>query len=337
MGIILLLMLLSLLCLMLAEWVSQPSGVTTSLRGLSAVSERVAWASGAKGTVLRTIDGGATWTLRPVPGAESLDFRDIEAFSPDQAIVMSAGSGALSRIYETRDGGVRWRLLFQNQEPKGFFDAIAFWDTRRGLILGDAVGGRMVVLRTEDGGASWKEAEAVPPANEGEGAFAASGTAVVVRPGGRAWFATGGPGGARVYRSTDWGRSWQVAQTSVRHDNASSGIFSLAFQDDQRGIAVGGDYAKPDEDRDNVALTTDGGRTWTVPAGTRPRGFRSAVIVLENGGMMAAGSGGADVSHDSGRTWESMGSRGYHTLSRTPGGVVWAAGSEGAIARYTAP
>ncbi len=330
-------MLLSLLCLMLAEWVSQPSGVTSSLRGLSAVSDRAAWASGTKGTVLRTTDGGATWTRRPVAGGESLDFRDVEAFSADHAILMSAGAGALSRIYETRDGGERWKLLLENQEPKGFFDSIAFWDARRGLILGDAVGGRMVVLRTEDGGASWKAAEIVPPANEGEGAFAASGTAVVVRPGGRAWFATGGVGGGRVYRSTDWGRSWRVSQTPVRHDNASSGVFSIAFQDDRRGIAVGGDYSKPDEDHDNIAFTIDGGHTWTASRGARPRGFRSAVIALENGGVMAAGSGGTDVSRDSGQTWESVGTRGYHTLSRTPGRVVWAAGSEGAIARYRGP
>ena len=296
----------------------------------------MAWASGTKGTVLRTVDGGATWTRRPVPGGETLDFRDIEAFSADDAILMSAGAGALSRIYETRDGGERWKLLLENREPQGFFDSIAFWDTRRGLILGDAVGGSMVVLQTEDGGGSWK-AGVVPSANEGEGAFAASGTAVVVRPGGRAWFATGGTGGGRVYRSTDWGRSWQVSQTPVRHASASSGIFSLAFQDDQRGVAVGGDYAKPDEDRDNIAFTTDGGRTWTASAEGRPHGFRSAVVCLQNGVMIAAGSGGTDVSHNSGRTWEPVGNRGYHALSRTPGGVVWAAGSEGAIAQYAAP
>ena len=117
------------------------------------MSSAVAWASGSKGTVLRTVDGGSTWESHAVTGGEALDFRAIRAFSPDSAFVMSVGSGQLSRIYKTTDAGGHWTLVLQNPEEKGFFDAIAFWDTRRGLVMGDQVNGRIYVALTSDGGA----------------------------------------------------------------------------------------------------------------------------------------------------------------------------------------
>jgi photosystem II stability/assembly factor-like uncharacterized protein len=315
---------------LLFQWPVQSSGSISSLRGISAVDEQVAWASGARGTVLRTLDGGNTWTARPVPDAGTLDFRDIEAFDRDRAIIMSAGPGALSRTYETNDGGEHWTLLFQNRQEKGFFDAIAFWNRKQGLILGDAVDGRMVVLRTSDGGANWQPVDPkdMPAAQEGEGAFAASGTALVVRPGGRAWFATGGTGGARVFRSRDWGRSWHVSTTPLRHDGPGSGIFSLAFWDDAHGVAVGGNYTLPAEDKDNVALTRDGGRTWTASSKSRPAGYRSAVMTLDKSSAIATGAGGTDVSRDGGLTWSPCGAAGYHALSG-----IWAVGDKGIIAK----
>lgn len=315
-----------------AEWAALSSGSSASLRGVSGVSGRVAWASGAKGTVLRTVDGGATWKALSVPGGEALDFRDVEAFDANRAILMSAGPGAASRIYATDDGGDQWKLLFENPDTKGFFDSIAFWDRRRGLIAGDAVDGRMTLLRTEDGGASWRKADTVPVANEGEGAFAASGTVVTVRPGGLAWLATGGKGGGRVYRSTDWGRTWHAVQTPLRHDSDSSGIFSIAFRDDHHGVVVGGDYAKPDEDRENIAYTEDGGGTWTAGR-ARPRGFRSAVAFID-GALLVTGTSGSDISRDGGRTWTPSGDRGYNALSVAEG-AVWAAGAGGRIGRYS--
>ena len=74
-------------------WQPQPSGTTVRLRGVSAVSERVAWASGDKGTFLRTTDGGKTWKAGMVPGAEQLDFRDVDAFSATTAYLLAIGPG----------------------------------------------------------------------------------------------------------------------------------------------------------------------------------------------------------------------------------------------------
>ena len=138
-----------------AQWVVQPSGTTARLRGVSAAGGQVAWASGVGGTVLRTVDDGATWVPRIVPDAGGLDFRDIEAFGPLAAYVLSIGEGKLSRIYKTTDGGTSWTLQHTNPDPKGFLDALAFWDPEHGLALGDPVGGRFVIRTTVDGGKTW--------------------------------------------------------------------------------------------------------------------------------------------------------------------------------------
>src|SRR5262249_18349620 len=153
----------------LGAWQALSSGVDVRLRGVSAVDDRVVWASGDKGTVLRTTDAGATWSRLPVPGAGELDFRDVEAFSAKSAYVLSIGPGEKSRIYKTADGGATWTLSFTNPDPKGFYDALAFWDETHGLAAGDPVDGRFQVVRTTNGGASWARVDAaMPPALEGE-------------------------------------------------------------------------------------------------------------------------------------------------------------------------
>ncbi len=158
----------------------QTSHTTENLRGVSAVSRQVAWASGTHGTYLRTTDGGRTWIPGQVPDASALDFRAVVAFSADEAFLMSAGPGDQSRIYHTSDGGQHWQLQFTNSNPKGFFDSIAFWDPKHGVVLGDPIldeKGKLKfeLLQTEDG-ESWHviPPSQLPEASEGEGAFAAS-------------------------------------------------------------------------------------------------------------------------------------------------------------------
>ena len=181
--------------------------------------------------------------------------------------LMSSGQGPQSRIYKTTDGGASWMLLTTNLEPKGFWDCMGFWDATHGIIVGDPVDGRFTIMTTSDG-ATWQKVKG-PSANKDEGAFAASGTCVFTRGTREAWFGTGGVGGARVFHSEDGGQTWSIAKTPIRHDSANAGIFSLAFSDALHGIAVGGDYMKPDESAGTLAITNDGGKTWI--AGTLPR------------------------------------------------------------------
>ena len=108
-----------------AQWDIEDSHTTASLRGIHNVGGGVAWASGTNGTVLRTEDGGYLWQGCAIPpGAEKLDFRGIQAFDENTAIVMSSGKGDLSRLYKTTDGCQTWKLLFTNPDKEGFWDAI---------------------------------------------------------------------------------------------------------------------------------------------------------------------------------------------------------------------
>ncbi|MFZ1005836.1 MAG: hypothetical protein WAN65_03305 [Candidatus Sulfotelmatobacter sp.] len=270
----------------------QLSHTTESLRGVSAVSRQIAWASGTHGTYLRTIDAGHTWTSAQLPGAEALDFRAAVAFSANEAFLMSAGPGDQSRIYHTADAGQHWQLQFANSNPKGFFDSMAFWDATHGIVLGDPVPDetgqlKFELLLTTDG-QNWTPIprSSLPPSDPGEAAFAASNSCLAIlhtvpeRNDQNIWFATGGRA-ARAFHSPDLGRTWQVFDTPITHGPDSAGIFSIAFRDATHGVIVGGDYKHPDQDGDNLAFTSDGGKTWTLPQ-IHPQAYFSAVAYNRN-------------------------------------------------------
>jgi photosystem II stability/assembly factor-like uncharacterized protein len=315
--------------LLLPSWTQQISNTTVSLRGLAAVSENVAWASGTKGTYLLTTDGGEKWIVATVPGAEALDFRDVAAFSARSAYLLSSGTGNASRVYKTSDGGSSWKLLFSNPDPGGFFDALSFWDERHGLVAGDPVNGHFVIFTTSDGGVSWQR-ETTPPALAEEGAFAASGSCLVTRGTREAWFATGGPAGGRVFRSSNRGKTWHVSAPLLRGGTKSSGLFSLAFRDAHHGIAVGGDYQKPEGTAETLGLTSDGGKTWKAQTGLH--GFRSGVVFLASGAAIAVGTSGSEVSNDNGKSWQAISADSFNAVAAY-GSSVWAVGARGTIAK----
>ena len=320
------------------QWAPQTTGVAARLRGVSAVSDRVVWASGAEGTVVRTGDGGLTWPRLRIPDAERLDFRDIDAIDERVAFVLSIGPGDASRIYKTTDAGVTWTLQFANPDPKAFFDAMAFWDANRGIAFSDSVDGRFVILTTRDGGRTWARVpqDGLPAALENEGAFAASGTNVAVHGLDRVWIGTGGAAKSRVLRSADGGRTWSIADTPLA-SGASSGIFSIAFRDATHGVVVGGDYRRETVAADNVAITSDGGATWTLIKDSGLSGFRSVVASVPGAARswLAVGPSGADLSTDDGRTWKKIDGPGFHTFSFAPDGAAgWGAGERGAVAKF---
>jgi photosystem II stability/assembly factor-like uncharacterized protein len=312
-------------------WTMQQSGVTARLRGVSAASADVVWASGSAGTVLRSGDRGATWTRLAVPGAEELDFRDVDAVDERTAFVLSIGPGDASRIYRTGDGGATWTLQFRNNDPQAFYDAMAFRDPRQGYAFSDSVDGAFVVLRTDDGGANWNRIppDRLPAALPGEGAYAASGSNIAVMDD-HVWIGTSA---SRVLRSGDGGRTWSVAPTPVPA-GPSAGIFSVAFSDASHGIVVGGDYKLESAAKDNAAITEDGGRTWTVVSGLS--GFRSAAAFVPGSPrtVIAVGPSGADISTDGGRSWRPLPGPGFHAVAFAPRiPIAWAVGENGAIGR----
>lgn len=317
------------------RWTLQTSGVTARLRGVSAVNERVAWASGSGATVLRTTDGGATWNKLAVT-SEPLDFRDIDAVDAQTAYALSIGNGPASRIYKTTDAGATWTMQFKAEDEKAFLDAMSFWDADHGIVFGDSIAGQLYILTTDNGGRTWSRVPpaSLPPALENEGAFAASGTNIAVFGKTHAWIGTGAGARARVLRTTDRGRSWQVSDTPLAA-GPSTGIFSIAFRDAKHGVVVGGDYRKEKEAVNNLAVTSDGGVTWKLVKGLT--GFRSVVAYVPGAktpALVAIGPSGSDYSLDDGQTWSPIEGPGFDTFSfvpRKPTG--WAAGANGALGK----
>ena len=317
----------------------QVSGTTQRLQAVSPVSERVVWVSGLGGSFAVTADGGETWRAGVVPGADSLEFRDVEGVSERAAWLLAAGPGDRSRIYRTDDGGRTWSLQFANRDTSAFYDCFAFWDERRGFTMSDAVGGRFPVVRTTDG-ATWADiGHRLPPALDGEGAFAASGTCTAALGERHGWIATGAAARARVLRTDDGGDTWSAAGTPVVQGASSSGGASIAFRDTLHGILGGGDIAAPQAFADNVAVTADGGRTW-APAGRPP--FPGAIYGLAYvpGGdgrtVVATGPGGAAWSADEGVRWQALeGVLGYWAVGFAGPSAGWLVGTDGRILKLT--
>lgn len=320
----------------LAQWLRQNAGTDASFRAVCAVSETACWVGGSKGTILRTTDGGQTWQRNSPPSTETLDFRDVHAFSADVALAMSAGeaSEGKARMYRTTDGGQTWQLVFQTTQKGVFLDGLDFWDDAHGLCFGDPVDGKFYVLTTDDGGKTWREVprDAFPPVRPGEAAFAASGTSVVVlKNSGFAWIGTGGGAFARVFRTADRGRTWQVAQTPMPA-SASSGIFGLRFWSKNEGLAVGGDYKNERDSTSNALCTTDGGKTWQATGPMRPGGLKESAALVGRR-LVAVGPSGTAFSDDFGKTWQRLDASPFHAVSFAEGSG-WAVGGRGLIARF---
>ena len=179
----------------------ESSGTTADLRGIDYVGGGVAWASGTNGTVLRTEDGGYLWqTCAIPPGAEHLDFRGVQAFDANTAIVMSSGKGDLSRLYKTTDGCHKWKLILKNPDKNGFWDALYFDRHQWGWLLGDPVKGVFALFASDDAGKTWyrQRNRGLRAQPGGQGAFAASNSALIAVDG-WASFASGGIGRAFDY------------------------------------------------------------------------------------------------------------------------------------------
>lgn len=317
----------------------QHSGVEVLLQAVSPVDERVVWVSGHGGTWLRTLDGGATWSGGVVPGADTLQFRDVHAISADVAWLLSAGPGEMSRIYRTDDGGESWRIQWVNDEPEGFYDCLSMFDEKRGLAYGDAVEGQLRILRTVDGGDRWSlvHGDRLPSALPGEGGFAASGTCVEIGAQNVAWIGTGNADPARVLRSNDRGWSWAAAETPLVAGEAS-GITSVAFRDERYGLVVGGDLAKPDEHTANVAVSSDGGVSWIAggPLHMPGAAYGGAWVPgMKAPSAIAVGPGGADWSADGGMTWSGFDDRNWWGLAFVSPEAGWIVGPEGRIGKVT--
>ena len=313
---------------------AQQSGTTQRLQAVSPVNERVVWASGAGGTYVVSTDGGTTWKAGMVPGADSLEFRDVQGISDQVAYLMSAGNGQASRIYHTSDGGRTWTRQFTNTDSLAFYDCFAFWDRNRAFAMSDGVRGVFPVLRTTDG-KTWNNiGKNLPPAGEGEGAFAASGTCVATQGANLGWIATGAGPSSRVLATTDGGNTWTAYGTPIIQGHSSAGAFTIAFRDARNGFLGGGSLNPADSLADNVATSSDGGQTWTLRTRSPFAGAIYGSSYVPGGGtsIVITGPAGAAWSADEGTSWRLIdGARDYWAVAFASPKAGWLVGTGGRI------
>ncbi|MBL4658349.1 MAG: exo-alpha-sialidase, partial [Flavobacteriales bacterium] len=216
-----------------------------------------------------------------------------------------------------------------------FFDGFAFWDEKRAIAYSDPIDKKFFVIRTLNG-KTWEPIPAAgfPEALEGEAGFAASGTGIQVMGDSTAWIATGGGASARVMKSVDLGKTWNVYATPLV-SKEGAGIFSMVYISQQKGIVVGGSYLDSTNSTANCAVTKDGGLTWEEIRSNQPQGYRSCVAVTPDGDhVFAVGRTGSERSDDGGLTWKVIGTDGYYACASSKK-YVWAVGRSRKIAKLT--
>lgn len=304
-----------------------------SFRGLSVINNKVAWVSGTKGTIGKTTDGGKTWEWLKVAGYETTDFRDIEAFDKNTAVIMGIASPGV--ILKTTDGGKNWKKVYENSHSAIFMDAMHFWNEMSGIVIGDPIDGRFFILRSFNGGETWMELEAAdgPVAIEGEACFAASGTNITALDKDEAVFVTGGSS-SRVF----------IRENAIElplQTGPSAGANSIAVYDNRKLkggnnlYVVGGDFSNDTLRAGNAAFSTDRGTTWQQPA-TPPHGYRSSVEYINQSTLISCGTSGVDYSTDGGNHWRNISTTGYHVVKKAKKGkLVLLAGGNGKIGVLT--
>lgn len=300
------------------------SGTKTSLRGLSAVTDNIVWASGSNGTVAKSTDGGETWKWFTVKGFEKTDFRDIEAFDENNAIIM--GIDAPAHILKTTDGGETWKTVYKNETKGMFLDAMDFSNERDGVVIGDPIDGRFFITRTTDGGNTWQDVPMIerPMADSGEACFASSGTNIRKMKNGKEILVTGG------IRSHFYKNGKRMA-LPILQGKESTGANSVAVKNKRQMIVVGGDFNTKDSSVLNCLVTYSGGKEWFTPA-IPPGGYRSCVEFIENNTWITCGLNGTDISVNNGREFRKISKESFHACRKAKKGkAVFFSGGNGRI------
>lgn len=304
------------------------SNIQSSFRGLETYKENVVWVSGSKGTVGRSIDAGKSWTWVNPKGYEQFDFRDIEVFSAKEAVIVSAGSPAV--VLRTKDGGKSWKEVYRNERAEIFLDGMDFHG-KTGFIFGDPIDGSFQLLKSKDKGKTWTDVSnhIFLLAEEGEAGFAASGSGIQVFPD-IVYIASGGRYSS-FYKRSEKEHSLDVLDVPIWSGEASTGIFSLDFWDKQTGVLVGGNYTADQDNRNNILLTTNAGKSWVKPA-TPVGGYRSSVKYISKSVLLATGTSGTDLSTDGGQNWKTISKASFNVLAKSKSGKhIYLAGSNGNV------
>jgi len=325
------------------SWETGPTGSTISFRGIAALNTKTVWLSGAKGTVLKSADGGSTWKDVSPQGFAEIDFRCICLLSQQVAIIASAGSPAV--LLRTTNAGKSWTQVYRNDSSQAFFDSMRFWDAEKGIALSDPVDGRLLIVETANSGRSWEQIapELLPKSGSGEAAFAASNRSIALGEDGQLWIGTGGTDSTkcRVYYRGGWGQSFEL-QTVPLTSSPTQGIFALEYHESKQTnllVAVGGDYRQNEPGLENQFMANtclfsrDAGHSWLSPS--KPPGvYQSSVVATKASSgkpvYISTGPIRSHIAYDANHWIPFPG--GFHALA-TQENAVFACGSNGRFAR----
>ena len=316
------------------------TGTNTSLRGMSIPSDEVIWVSGSNGTIGKSVDAGKTWRWIIVPGFEKKDFRDIESFDSSTAIAMAVDNPAY--IVKTTDGGTTWKKVFERAMEGMFLDAMDFKNTKEGICVGDPLNLGQInrrlfyIIRTFDGGETWKEAPMyqMPPAQQGEAIFSASGTNIsfVDNPDFEYAFVTGGTI-SNLYLVGRQGKKSKAVTVPVLQGKETAGTFSMATDKQKAFYCIGGDYKVPRDYFDNYYYSTDAGDKWGSPSVGPPFGYRSCIRIIKDKTLVACGPTGVDFAQNGHKEWKKASLESFNVCMVSKNKQVFLGGEKGKIGK----
>lgn len=300
---------------------------STSIRAIQVIDSETLYFAGSNGKIGFTNDAGKNWSTHQIVYRDTIipNFRSI-AFNGKDVFAMSIENPAL--LYKISNNEPH--LVYSDNHPKVFYDSMLFFDEKNGIAMGDPTEDCLSVIYTENSGKSWQKITCnnIPVAKDGEAAFAASNTNLT-SIGNTVWMASGG-NVSRVYKSSDKGKTWRVFDTPIVQGSESQGIYSVDFYDENRGIIIGGDYIKPNENLKNKAITKDGGKIWQLVAEGKEPNYKSCVQYIPNSDgkeIIAVGKTGISFSNDGGHTWKKISDEAYYTIQFIDSNTAWLSGN----------
>jgi photosystem II stability/assembly factor-like uncharacterized protein len=302
-----------------------------SIRGLSVVNDNVVWCSGSNGSVAKSVDGGKTFTWQTITGYEKRDFRDIEAFDANTAVIIGIAEPAI--ILKTKDGGQTWKKVFEDTTKGMFLDAMDFDNRGFGVVIGDPIENKAFIATTRDFGSSWKVIKSLNDTlSKGEAFFASSGTNIKILPTrhSKNLFYSYVSGGLQSNFKFE-------ARTNLplQQGKESTGANSLANFNENKYVVVGGDFANDKSVSGNCAFSDNNGQNWKIPQ-TPPHGYRSCVVYINEKTLVTCGTSGVDISYDGGNNWQLISTQSFHVVQKAKNGkAIYLAGSRGKIARLS--
>ncbi|MBA6155179.1 oxidoreductase [Tenacibaculum sp. S7007] len=302
---------------------------SSSIRAIHVINSDSIYYTGSKGDFGATLNGGKTWDNFTIKYQDSIlpHFRSI-AYSKNGAYILSISNPAL--LYNIGFYGPK--LVYKEEHEKVFYDSMKFFpDGVRGIAVGDPTENCPSIILTSDGGNTWKKlsCDKLPLFEEGEAFFAASNTNIAIINK-TVWIASGGSK-ARILKSTDYGNTWEIYDTPIIQGDGPQGIYSIDFYDENNGIAIGGNYAKPNDNCANKAITKDGGKTWTIVADNQNPNYKSCVQYVPNTNgkeVFAVGKTGVSFSNDGGHTWNEVSNDSYYTIQFVDSNSAWLSGHQ---------